>query len=92
MTMISVSDHAVIRWLERAKGMDIAAVRREIAKVCEKGVQMGAEGVKVNGVHFRLAGNVVCTVVRSATQTHKPIKEPKRSRAADKRQWQRDAR
>ena len=88
---VEVTDHAVVRWLERAKGIDVAALRREIADLCEPAMLLGAVSVRVSGVKFQLAGNRVCTVVRtkSPENRHAPVLEPRQSRASEKRRWQR---
>jgi hypothetical protein len=52
---------------------------------------MGACSVKVHNVKFALNQNIVCTIVRTSTQRPGPVKEPRRSRAADKRAWRREA-
>lgn len=59
----SVPDHAVIRYLERAKGVDIEAVRRHIADLVKRGVAAGGDAVVVEGVKFVLRDNVVVTVL-----------------------------
>ncbi len=33
-----VSDHAIVRYLERAKGVDVAAIRNEITELADKAV------------------------------------------------------
>lgn len=59
----SVPDHAVLRYLERAKGVDIDAVRRHIAGLVQRGVNAHGDAVVVEGVKFVLRGNVVVTVL-----------------------------
>lgn len=59
----SVPDHAVIRYLERAKGVDIDGVRRHIAGLVQRGVKAQGDAVVVEGVKFVLRGNVVVTVI-----------------------------
>ncbi len=88
---IEVTDHAVIRWLERAKGMDIYAIRREIADLVAPAVAARAVGVKISGIKFAIAGHVVCTVIRekSVTPGPAPIIEPRRSRTSEKQKWKR---
>lgn len=61
------SDHAVIRYLERVKGMDIDAVRREIGRVVDQGLEAGACGVISNGFEYRIEGGCVVTVTRRNT-------------------------
>ena len=61
------SDHAVIRYLERVKGMDIDEVRREIGRVVDQGLEAGACGVISNGFVYRIEGGCVVTVTRRHT-------------------------
>ncbi|MCA3456576.1 MAG: hypothetical protein IOC92_02580 [Rhodobacter sp.] len=64
---LRVSDHAVLRYLERVGGFDIERLRREIARRVETAVQAGACGVVVDGWSFRIKdgphGPVVTTVI-----------------------------
>lgn len=57
-----VTDHAVIRYLERVQGVDIEALRREIGRVADRGVEVGASGVISGGFIFVLSGIAVITV------------------------------
>ncbi|WP_051949305.1 hypothetical protein [Methylosinus sp. PW1] len=41
-----VTDHALVRWLERVKGVDVEAFRKEIAETVATGTSLGATGVK----------------------------------------------
>ena len=59
----SVPDHAVLRYLQRAKGVDIEAVRRHIADLVKRGVEKQVDAVVVEGVKFVLRDNVVVTVL-----------------------------
>lgn len=69
----SVSDHAVLRYLERAKGVDIEATRRHIAGLVARGVEREGVAVIVEGVKFMLRENVVVTVLsrRSTAIPHR---------------------
>ncbi|HEY9212080.1 MAG TPA: hypothetical protein VIQ29_04405 [Ancylobacter sp.] len=58
-----VTDHAVLRYLERAEGINIEAIRRLIEKKVARGVDAGAVGVLVDGVRFVLRGDSVVTVL-----------------------------
>jgi len=51
---ITVSDHAVLRWLERAQGLDIAAIRRLIAGLTVNAAELEAVAVQVGKVRFVL--------------------------------------
>lgn len=59
-----VSDHAVLRYLERVEGMDIEAVRREIGRLVDIHLEHpGACGVVVGAWVFKITNEVVTTVV-----------------------------
>lgn len=60
-----VTDHAVIRYLERVKGVDIDVVRAEISELVETARDLGASGAVVAGWSYKIKdGNVV--TVRAA--------------------------
>jgi hypothetical protein len=59
-----VSDHAVLRWLERAAHIDVEAVRAAIARTTQGGREVGAAAVVKDGLRYMLAPNgVVVTVI-----------------------------
>ena len=59
-----VSDHAVLRYLERVRGVDVEAVRREIGQIVDLSRDHGgACGVISGGFVFKLQGGVVTTVI-----------------------------
>ena len=62
MSRVHVSDHALLRYLERVEGVDVAAARRAIARTCRVGVEHEAAGVVANGFRFKLNGCTVTTV------------------------------
>ena len=78
----AVTDHAVIRYLERARGMDIDRVRAEIAELCRRGLDQGACGVKVEGLEFRIEDGVVVTC-QHPTHPDKRTGKPRRRREFD---------
>jgi hypothetical protein len=43
---IEVSDHAVIRFLERVRGVDVNAIRTEIADEVRRGTQIASERIR----------------------------------------------
>lgn len=57
-----VTDHAVLRYLERVRGMDIEAVRRHIAALCAGAVACGAICYRAEGHRFTIADRTVVTV------------------------------
>lgn len=64
---ITVSDHAVLRYLERVGGFDIDGLRRNIAERVGPAVRAGATGVNIDGFAFRVtlapSGPVITTVL-----------------------------
>lgn len=67
MARLVVSDHAVIRYLERIGGFDIARLRNEIADRLQSAADAGACGVVIEGHSFLIEhtdrGPVVVTVL-----------------------------
>ena len=51
---VEVSDHAVLRWLERAQGLDVEAVRQIIAGKVITGAEFAALAVQVDKVRYML--------------------------------------
>jgi len=64
MMRAAITDHAVIRYLERVKGIDIASIRREMhTDALDAAVMLGAHTVKLgNGCRMQLVGQTVVTV------------------------------
>lgn len=56
-----VTDHAVLRYLERARGLDVEAVRRHIADLCAPYTAVGARTVHAEGIKFELGTGKVIT-------------------------------
>lgn len=57
-----VTDHALIRYLERVQGVDVEAARRAVEEVVQPGVNAGASGIVTEGFRFCLSGQAVTTV------------------------------
>ncbi|SMH35978.1 hypothetical protein [Maritimibacter sp. HL-12] len=60
---VQVSDHAVIRYLERVPGMDVETIRREIGRKVDRGADLGACGVQIGGFVYKIRDGVVTTVL-----------------------------
>lgn len=60
---IRVTEHAILRYLERAMGFNIEGVRQHIAGVCEGPAAIGAVCVRSEGLRFEIVNNTVLTVV-----------------------------
>lgn len=63
---VTVSDHAVLRHLERVLGIDVESCRRHIGHKVDKVMIEGACGVVIDGFHYRISGGVVTTVLIAA--------------------------
>jgi hypothetical protein len=57
-----VTDHAVLRYLERVKGIDIEAARQELGHVVDRAVELGAGAAIIDGVRYVLSDRTVVTV------------------------------
>lgn len=51
---VSVSEHAILRFLERYHGVDIKAVRKRLLDLATTGATHGALSVKIEGVRLVL--------------------------------------
>lgn len=65
----TVSDHALLRWLERRYGFDVAAERRKIEALCDTAIRAGAKVVKVEGVQFVIKNGRVITTLEGGMAT-----------------------
>ena len=65
MTKPPVSDHALIRYLERVLNIDVERHRRLISAKVARGVELGASGVIVDGYCYKLLQGRVITVVEA---------------------------
>lgn len=83
MKHVAVTDHAVVRYLERALGIDVDAVRGEIARAVKRGIAEGASGVRVGGLWFRLEGAVVVTVLPNSSADVRIGRRPRRGQPRD---------
>ena len=60
---LPVTDHAVLRWLERVAMIDIESVRCQIYSETREALNSGAQRAVVNGTDYRMRGGVVITVI-----------------------------
>ena len=65
--MPHVTDHALLRYLERVRGIDVEAIRAEIAcAAVTTAAEFGCTTVILgNGARLKLQGDVVATVLPS---------------------------
>lgn len=60
--LLQVSDHALVRYMERVLGHDLDVLRDEIAERVEAGAELGAEAVIIDGFRYALQGKCVVTI------------------------------
>ena len=60
---VGVTDHAVLRYIERAHGVDIEGIRAHIAATSRRGAENGARFVQWGNVRFVLDGSDVLTTL-----------------------------
>lgn len=65
-----VTDHALVRYLERAKGFDMEAVRDHIASLCAQPMAAGANCVRAEGVKFEFESGKVITCTPNGGFSH----------------------
>jgi hypothetical protein len=59
---IKVTDHAVIRYMERAMGLNTEVVRQHILAICGGAAAFGAVSVRAEGLRFEINHGRICTV------------------------------
>lgn len=64
-----VSDHAVLRWLERRYGLNVEAERQKIELITKAGRAAGAKVIKSDGVKFCIREGHVVTVLEGTMTT-----------------------
>lgn len=63
MSEVRVTDHAVLRYLERVDGVDVEAVRQRIAEQCTRGGEADAWSVRCGAARFVIVRNVVVSTL-----------------------------
>ena len=61
---VHITDHALVRYLERAMGVDVEGLRRRIGRQVDMGIldkMPVPDAVVVNGIRYRLHGKRVTT-------------------------------
>lgn len=60
---VRVTDHAVLRYMERAMNLNVEVVREYIASLCAGPAACGATALRAEGVKFEIINGAVTTVV-----------------------------
>lgn len=63
---VHVTDHALLRYIQRVLGVDIELHRRQVGRSIDKVMIEGACGVIIEGFSYRLEGMTVTTVVEAS--------------------------
>jgi hypothetical protein len=58
-----ISDHALVRWLERIEGQDVEAIRAKIVRAIGDRLETGATRIRYQGITFRADKGVLITVI-----------------------------
>ena len=56
-----VTDHAVLRYLQRVKGIDVDAARLELGHVVDRAIEAGAGATVIDGIRYVLDEITVIT-------------------------------
>ncbi len=59
---VKITDHALVRWLTRAKGIDMEVFRAEMAAIAAPYAKACVKHAEIGGVWFVFDGNVLVTV------------------------------
>lgn len=76
-----VTDHAVLRHLERVQGIDVEAVRIELGHKVDAAIEAGAVATVSDGIRYVLVEDrlVSCVQVKSAPQRGRANRRRERS-------------
>lgn len=82
---IRVTDHCVLRYLERAMGLNVEIVREHILQICSGAAAFGAVSVRAEGVKFEISGGAVVTVVPDQRAPSRTARDRNQHRIAKSR-------
>lgn len=71
-----VTDHALLRYLQRVVGVDVELHRRQIERRVALAVEVGACGLVSDGFRYALSENRVTTVMSAASDPLVPPLRP----------------
>lgn len=69
MSLPFVTDHALLRYLERARGIDVELIREHVALLCAPSANAGAKSYRVEGVTYVFKKGHVVTVIGEDMRT-----------------------
>lgn len=65
MRKVVVTDHALIRWLQRARGIDMEGLRDALAEIAQPHVDAGVRTICQDGLWFRYENERLVTIVET---------------------------
>ena len=69
---VRITDHALLRYVERVFGIDVDALRREIlTDGVARCIELGASTITVKGIQFRVKDRSIVTVIGSDQKAHR---------------------
>jgi len=70
---VTVSDHALVRWLERVNKIDVSVYREQIASVCRDAMAIGATSIQIDGFLYLFDPNTstIITVLTPDQRKHR---------------------
>lgn len=74
---LPVTDHAVLRWIERNGFVDVEAIRLLIYRETREALINGASKLTINGTEYRMRNGLVVTMI-DKRQPCLPLKWPRK--------------
>lgn len=74
MTKVQISDHALVRWLERVEGLDMEAHRAKLAEIAQAYADLKVKHAFVGGVWLVFQDNVLVTVTPERPDAYAKVK------------------
>ena len=71
---IHVTDHAVVRYLERVHFVNVSAIRRRIKKAVYSAVKHGSNGIIKDGITYKLKGRTVTTILSNENRKRRHLR------------------
>ena len=77
---VKISDHALVRWIERAHGIDTESFRETLAEVAAPYAALRVKYAEIGGLWFVFDGAVLVTVLPERPKFPSVIRNDTRSR------------
>lgn len=77
MNDILVTDHALLRWLERAHDLDIEEMRQRLAKIAQPYADLRVAEAEIGGLYFVFRDDKLITVKPNPTKHFRHVAHDK---------------